>query len=179
MSEHQALVKGGEMKLFYTTFQSPVGEILVTRTEKGLNFITFPKNRWHRFLSALRRDENVNLKKDERKFLSLKKVLKSYFSGKKIRFKEPLDLTGGTAFQKRVWKTMLKIPSGQTRSYGWLARQVGGQSKARAVGTACGANPIPIIIPCHRVIREDGGLGGYGGGLAMKRKLLRIEGANI
>jgi len=167
------------MKLYYTTFKSPVGEILATRTERGLNFITFPKSTWQRFLSALRKDENIDLKKDEKKFLSLKKNLKAYFSSRKVNFKESLDLTGGTAFQKRVWKAMLKIPYGQTKSYGWLAGQVGGRNRARAVGAACGANPIPIVIPCHRVIREDGGLGGYGGGLSIKRKLLKIEGAKI
>lgn len=167
------------MKLYYTTFKSPVGEILATRTEKGLNFITFPKSTWQRFFSALKKDENIDLKKDEKKFSSLKKTLKPYFAGKKVKFKGSLDLTGGTAFQKRVWKAMLKIPYGQTKSYGWLARQVGGKNKARAVGAACGANPIPIVIPCHRVIREDSGLGGYGGGLSIKRKLLKIEGAKI
>lgn len=167
------------MRLYYTTFKSPVGEIFATRTEKGLNFITFPKSRWQRFFSALRKDKNIDLKKDEKKFASLKKNLKPYFFGKKINFKESLDLTGGSGFQKKVWKAMLKIPSGQTRSYGWLARQVGGKNKARAVGSACAANPIPIVIPCHRVIREDGTLGGYGGGLSMKRKLLKIEGVNL
>ena len=167
------------MKLYYTTFKSPVGEILATRTERGLNFITFPKSTWQRFFSALKKDENIDLKKDEKKFSSLKKTLKPYFAGKKVKFKESLDLTGGTAFQKRVWKAMLKIPYGQTKSYGWLARQVGEKNKARAVGAACGANPIPIVIPCHRVIREDRTLGGYGGGLSIKRKLLKIEGAKI
>jgi len=127
----------------------------------------------------LKKDQNIELKRDEKKFLSLKKTLKAYFSGKKVNFKGSLDLTGGTAFQKRVWKAMLKIPPGQTRSYGWLARQVGGRDKARAVGAACGVNPVPIVVPCHRVIREDGTLGGYGGGLSIKRKLLKIEGVNI
>ena len=163
------------MKLYYTTFRSPVGEILVTRTEKGLNFIAFPKSRWHRFLAALRKEEGLTLKKDEKRFLSLKKELKSYFSGKKVSFRQPLDLSGGTPFQKRVWKVMQKIPPGQTKSYGWLARQAGGKNKARAAGAACGANPIPIVVPCHRVIKSDGSLGGYGGGLGAKRKLLSIE----
>jgi len=167
------------MKIYYNTFKSPVGEILVTRTEKGLNFVSFPKSTWEKFLSALSKDKNISLLKDEKKFSALKKDLKMYFSGKKANFKEKLDLKGGTAFQKRVWEAMLRIPFGQTRSYGWLAQQVGGKNKARAVGTACGANPIPIIVPCHRVIREDGSLGGYGGGLGMKRKLLEIEGVKI
>jgi methylated-DNA-[protein]-cysteine S-methyltransferase len=164
------------MRLYYTTFKSPVGEILVTRSDKGVNLVAFPKSKWQRFLVALKKEESLDLRKDDKRFSSLKGQLKSYFSGKKIKFKEPLDLTGGTAFQKRVWKAMLKIPSGETRSYGWLARQMGSKSKARAVGTACGANPIPIIIPCHRVLRENGELGGYGGGLSAKRMLLKIEG---
>jgi len=167
------------MKLYYSTFKSPVGEILATRTEKGLNFITFPKSRWHRFLAALRKDESITLKKDEKRFSSLKKDLKSYFSGKKVSFRQPLDLSGGTTFQKKVWKAMQRIPPGQTKSYSWLARQAGGKNKARAAGAACGANPIPIIVPCHRVVRSDGGLGGYAGGLGVKRKLLSMEKAAI
>jgi len=167
------------MNLYYAIFKSPIGEILVTRTKKGINFIAFPRSRWGRFLHALSQDEKINLIKDEKKFLSLKKALKSYFKGRKVRFTESLDLKGGTSFQKKVWNAMLKIPFGETRSYGWLARQVGGRNKARAVGAACGANPVPILIPCHRVIREDGGLGGYGGGLSIKRKLLKIEGVQV
>ncbi len=167
------------MELYYATFKSPVGKILAIRTNKGISFLTYPQSRWQKFFSALSRDETIDLKRDDEKFSSLKKTMRSYFAGKKVSFKEPLDLTGGTPFQKKVWKAMLKIPSGQTRSYGWLAKQVGGKNKARAVGSACGANPLPIIIPCHRVIREDGSLGGYGGGLDLKKKLLRVEGAKI
>lgn len=167
------------MIIYYNTFKSPVGEILVTRTEKGLNFVSFPKNTWEKFLSALSKDKNVDLIKDQKKLLSLEKNLKAYFSGKKVNFKELLDLKGGTPFQIKVWKAMCKIPFGQTKSYGWLAQQVGDKSKARAVGSACGANPMPIIIPCHRVIKSDKTLGGYGGGLSLKRKLLEIEGVKI
>ena len=167
------------MKLYYTTIKSPVGEMLVTRTDRGLNFVAFPKNRWQRFFGALQRDENVVLVRDNKKFSRLRNDLKAYFSGRKVQFKENFDLRGGTHFQKKVWRAMQRIPFGQTRSYGWLAKRVGGKNKARAVGAACGSNPIPILIPCHRVLREDGGLGGYGGGLGIKKKLLRIEGTNI
>jgi len=141
--------------------------------------VAFPKKRWQRFLSALKKDENIILIKHNKKFSNLRNNLKAYFSGKKVQFKENFDLKGGTDFQKKVWRAMQKIPFGQTRSYGWLAKQVGGKNKARSAGSACGSNPIPILIPCHRVIREDGGLGGYGGGLGIKRKLLKIEGASI
>ncbi len=167
------------MKLYYTTIKSPVGEMLVTRTDRGLNFVAFPKNRWQRFFSALKRDENVVLVHDNKKFSKLRGDLKAYFSGRKVQFEEKLDLQGGTDFQKKVWKGIQRIPFGQTRSYGWLANQVGGKNRARAAGSACGSNPIPIVVPCHRVIREDGGLGGYGCGLGAKKKLLRIEGTNI
>lgn len=167
------------MKFYYTIFKSPIGEILATRTERGLNFMTFPKNRWQRFFSALKKDENIVLIRDDRKFSKLGNNLKAYFSGRKVQFEGEFDLRGGTDFQKKVWRAMQKIPFGQTRSYGWLARQVGGKNKARAVGATCGSNPLPIVIPCHRVLREDGGLGGYGGGLGIKRKLLKIEGVNV
>lgn len=167
------------MKLYYTTIRSPIGEILATRTDQGLNFVAFPKKRWQRFLSALKKDENIILIKDNKKFSNLRNNLKAYFSGKKVQFKENFDLRGGTDFQKKVWRAMQKIPFGQSRSYGWLAKQVGGKNKARAAGSACGSNPIPILIPCHRVVREDGGLGGYGGGLGIKKKLLKIERVNI
>lgn len=167
------------MRIYYDTFKSPIGEILVTRTEKGLSFVSFPKNTWDKFILALGKDKNVELTKSPKQFASLKKDLGDYFSGKKVEFKETLDLTGGTDFQKKVWKAMLKIPFGETRSYGWLAEQAGGKNKARAAGAACGANPIPIIIPCHRVIKSDKTLGGFSSGLGNKKKLLAIEGVRI
>ena len=144
-----------------------------------MSFVSFPKNTWKKFLLALDRDKNVELTKNANRFASLKRDLGDYFSGKKVNFKEKLDLTGGTDFQKKVWKAMLKIPFGETRSYGWLAQQAGGKNKARAAGAACGANPIPIIIPCHRVIKSDKTLGGFSSGLGNKKKLLAIEGVRI
>ena len=89
-----------------------------------------------------------------------------------------MDLSSGTDFQRKVWSTLRKIPRGQTRSYAWLAQQVGKPKATRAVGAACGANPIPVVIPCHRVIASDGSLGGFGGGLPIKRRLLQLEGRN-
>lgn len=78
-----------------------------------------------------------------------------------------------------MWRALLKIPRGETRSYAWVARQIGKPRATRAVGAACGANPVPIVVPCHRVIASDGSLGGFGGGLAWKRKLLRLEGVKV
>ena len=101
--------------------------------------------------------------------------IKTYFSGKKADFPDKLDLSGATPFQKRVWQAARLIPFGETRSYLWVAEKIGKPGAARAVGQALGSNPLLIVVPCHRVIASDGGLGGFGGGLQMKRRLLRME----
>ena len=100
--------------------------------------------------------------------------LRAYFAGALREFSLPLDLTG-TGFQKRVWCELLAIPYGETRSYGQIAAAIGSPNAGQAVGAANGANPIPIVVPCHRVIGADGKLVGYGGGLALKRRLLELE----
>lgn len=103
--------------------------------------------------------------------------LEEYAAGRRKKFTVPLDLDG-TPFQKRVWKALLAIPYGETRSYGEIARQVGNPKAARAVGMANHENPVAIIVPCHRVIAGDGTLGGYGGGLEKKSRLLGMEKAH-
>jgi O-6-methylguanine DNA methyltransferase len=100
--------------------------------------------------------------------------LDEYFSGRRREFDLPLDLAG-TEFQQRVWKSVSGIPYGQTRSYAQIATSIGSPKAVRAVGAANGANPVVIIVPCHRVIASGGGLGGYGGGLELKRRLLALE----
>jgi methylated-DNA-[protein]-cysteine S-methyltransferase len=100
--------------------------------------------------------------------------LEAYFEGKLRRFDLPLDL-GGTNFQRRVWAELLTIPYGETRTYAEVAASIGHPAATRAVGAANGQNPIAIIVPCHRVVRTGGGLGGYGGGLDAKRALLDLE----
>ncbi|HVM61881.1 MAG TPA: methylated-DNA--[protein]-cysteine S-methyltransferase [Verrucomicrobiae bacterium] len=101
--------------------------------------------------------------------------LQQYAAGKLVRWTVPLDTSAGTDFQQRVWGALTTIPRGETRSYGWVAQQIGKPKAARAVGLACGANPIPVVIPCHRVIAGDGSIGGFGGGLPMKQRLLALE----
>lgn len=103
--------------------------------------------------------------------------LKEYFAGRRKKFDLPLSMIG-TPFQVRVWNELCKIPYGETISYGEEARRLGQKKAYRAVGTANGRNPLPIVVPCHRVIATGGALGGYGGGLAVKRKLLNLEGAS-
>ena len=102
--------------------------------------------------------------------------LGEYFAGRRRRFDVPVQLHG-TRFQESVWLELAEIPFGETVSYAELANMVGHPNAYRAVGQANGANPIPIILPCHRVVASGGGLGGYGGGLSMKRQLLALEGA--
>lgn len=111
----------------------------------------------------------------ENLFADLMKRLRAYFAGKRVTFPDELDLSPATAFQRQVWEATRLIPYGQTRSYGWLAERLGKSGAGRAVGQALGQNPLPIIIPCHRVVASDGRLGGYSGGIEMKSYLLRLE----
>lgn len=108
----------------------------------------------------------------------LRDQLTQYFAGEPIQFTVPLA-PAGTAFQQEVWAALQRIPHGQTRSYGELAQAVARPRAYQAVGQANGANPIPIVIPCHRVIQADGRLGGYSGGLAIKEKLLALEQGSV
>ena len=99
-----------------------------------------------------------------------------FVAGRRREFDFPVDLSAGTPFQRRVWRVLDRIPYGRVRSYKWVAARVGGIRYARAVGLALGANHVPIAIPCHRVVAHDGSVGGFTGGLAAKRKLLKLEG---
>jgi O-6-methylguanine DNA methyltransferase len=103
----------------------------------------------------------------------------AYLSGKSRSFSLPIDLDGQTPFQKKVWQMLQTIPYGRVRSYGWVARKIGKPGAARAVGAACGANPVPLLVPCHRVVAGDGSLGGFSGGLSNKKRLLKLEGVMI
>jgi len=163
------------MKLYYAVLESKIGRILVTRTDKGLNNLLFHQPTWGKFFEELKKKKDVELVKSEAKFSSLRKQLNQYLSGKKAGFTEKLDLSSGTLFQQKVWKKMLEVPFGKTISYKKLAAMVGSPKKARAVGNACATNPVSIIVPCHRIIKSDGGLCGYGGGIELKKRLLKLE----
>lgn len=102
--------------------------------------------------------------------------VKEFLAGRRREVDIPVDLSMGTTFQRRVWKVLHRIPYGRVRSYKWVAARVGGSRYARAVGLALGANPVPIALPCHRVVAHDGSLGGFGGGVILKRRLLELEG---
>ncbi len=102
--------------------------------------------------------------------------IEEFVAGTRQEFTVPVDWVVGTAFQRRVWRATLRIPYGRLRSYRWVADRVGGSQYARAVGMALGANPVPLIVPCHRVVAHDGSLGGFSCGLPVKRRLLALEG---
>jgi methylated-DNA-[protein]-cysteine S-methyltransferase len=102
-----------------------------------------------------------------------------YLAGHRRTLDLPLDLDGHSPLRRKVWHVLQTIPYGQKRSYGWVARRLGQPKAARAVGQACGANPFPLIIPCHRVVAGDGSLGGFSGGLSLKKRLLALEAAQL
>ncbi len=160
-------------KTFYTSIDSPIGTVFIASTSKGICAISLAVSE-DAFLSEIKKYGIPE--RDDNRFIELRKDLKGYFSGKKIDFhKYHLDILLGTEFQKKVWEKLLEITYGETRSYKWLAEKVGSPNGFRAVGGANGRNPIPIIIPCHRVINSDGSLGGYSGGVWIKEWLLKLE----
>ena len=157
----------------YTCFQSPFGWVSVARSERGIVRVIFGASTEAEADSLL-----LNGMKATKSHSGLSKavdLLTRYFSGEAISFGLDLDLAAGTEFQTAVWEITRQIPYGEARSYGWIAQEIGKPKAVRAVGRAMGANLLPIIIPCHRVIRSDGGLGGYSGGLRWKRQLLELE----
>jgi methylated-DNA-[protein]-cysteine S-methyltransferase len=158
------------MSTFFTQIDAPIGPLLIAASEAGLREIRFHVSRpeagcgsgWiegpHVLLDAARRQ------------------LREYFQGRRTTFELPVA-PEGTPFQRHVWGMLATIPYGQTISYAELASRVGRPGASRAVGAANGRNPLPIVLPCHRVIGADGSLTGFGGGLPLKRFLLELEGA--
>jgi methylated-DNA-[protein]-cysteine S-methyltransferase len=151
----------------YTRIDSPLGPLLLAADAAGLRQIHFVNGRHPAKPDPAWREDPTPLKETIRQ-------LRAYFAGELETFDLPLA-PEGTPFQLKVWKLLCDIPYGGTISYGELARRVGNPKASRAVGLANGSNPIPIIIPCHRVIGSNGKLTGYGGGLPIKEKLLALE----
>ena len=162
-------------KLKYATVDIGKGWIGVLASENGLMATTLPQSSAGEAGRQLRIRENKAVFSLE-PFADLVGRLNSYFAGGKETFTDELDLSGATPFQRRVWESTRFIPYGETRSYLWVARQIERPKAVRAVGQALSRNPLAIIVPCHRVIASDGGMGGFGGGVEMKRYLLKLEG---
>lgn len=158
------------MTIHTTLIDSPVGPLFLAASNEGLHAIEFRDNKHPVKRSAnWREGDNAVLRK-------ARKQLDEYFAGKRHTFDLPLSPVG-TEFQVKVWTTLASIPYGETISYAQLATRIGKPSAMRAVGAANGRNPLPIVLPCHRVIGADGALTGFGGGLPTKQFLLKLEGA--
>jgi len=166
-------------KVFCTSFDSRIGRIYVASTENGVCKISVPKETRKDFFNWLEEHFGLEAVVDNRsRTKDVLDQLSRYFNGRLVRFNVPLDLIG-TPFQIRVWKELVKIPYGTTISYKQLARRVGTPRAFQAVGRANSTNPLPIIVPCHRVLGSDGSLVGYACGVKTKEFLLRLEGAII
>jgi methylated-DNA-[protein]-cysteine S-methyltransferase len=153
--------------VLYSWFESPIGPLLLAGSDDGLRLVSFSAGRHAK-------EVDPQWQEDPGAFEEVVGQLKAYFAGQRTSFELPLVLVG-TDFQKKVWMALREIPYGKTVSYKELAGAIGRPKAVRAVGAANGANPIPIIIPCHRVIGNDGSLTGFGGGLPLKKKLLELE----
>jgi methylated-DNA-[protein]-cysteine S-methyltransferase len=151
---------------YYRTFGSPIGPLTLAGRGSTLTHL--------RMVDQTHEPNRTDWVRDDRILPGVVDQLEAYFAGELTDFDLPLDL-GGSQFQRRVWNALLTIPYGETRSYGYIANQIGADGAARAVGLANGRNPIAIIVPCHRVIGSAGSLTGYGGGLDRKRTLLEME----
>jgi len=165
-------------QLYMKSVSSPIGDCTVLATEQGICWVSTPGADSTNGLAWVKRQlhlEQVNDSNDIPMPLQLAiDELSRYFAGERVTFSCPLDMHG-TPFQIAVWKALLDIPFGETRTYGEIAFTIGRPTASRAVGAANGANPIAIIVPCHRVIGSNGTLTGYGGGLAAKEWLLTLE----
>ncbi len=159
----------------YTAISTKFGWVVVGGSEKGLSYVSLPRLSIEAGVggsgdSVQRADEEQSVIGD----LPLR--LQRYFEGEPVAFPDKLEFGGATVFYQTVWNVTRSIPYGETRSYAWVANQIGKPRAFRAVGQAMARNPFPIIVPCHRVVASNGSLCGFGGGLEMKRRLLELEG---
>ncbi len=153
--------------MYYCYLDTPIGELLLAGDDDGLSLVSFPEG-------SMRRDPEPDWIYKEKPFIAARRQLTEYFAGERREFDLPLKLSG-TEFQMSVLDALQQIPYGETTSYAEIAERIGRPKAVRAVGAANGRNPIPIIVPCHRVIGSHGELTGFGGGLDTKEALLRLE----
>lgn len=153
--------------MYYCYLPTPIGDLLLAGDEDALSLVAFPEG-------TMRRDPDPDWIFSEKPFAKARRQLEEYFAGERQSFDLPL-CPDGTEFQLQVLAELQNIPYGTTTSYGDIAKRIGRPKASRAVGAANGRNPIPIIIPCHRVIGSSGDLTGFGGGIPTKEALLRLE----
>lgn len=154
-------------------FSTTAGWMGIRASETGLTDIVLPERSEEDVLRRLGAESASNI--PDSLFSDIIHRFRAYFRGEFVEFPDRLDISGATPFQQSVWQAARRIPYGKTHSYGWVAAQAGNPKAARATGGALGTNPLPVIVPCHRVISADGSLGGFTGGLELKRWLLDVE----
>ena len=164
------------MDVAYTTIDSPLGELLLAATPAGLARVAYPLNDFDSVLADLAVRLSPRVVESPRRLDGARRELDEYFEGKRHEFDLPLDLSVTSGFSRRVLEETAKIGFGEQASYADVARAAGSERAVRAAGSALGRNPVPVVVPCHRVLRTGGGLGGYTGGLDKKRFLLDLEG---
>jgi len=160
---------------YYSVFHTAAGWVGFLSSAVGLRRIILPQASEADACQLLGNNQ-ASVKLSNNRFQDLIERFNAYFSGRRADFPDKLDFSGATPFQREVWRVTRLIPYGETRSYQWVAGQIGKPGAARAVGQALGKNPLPVIVPCHRVVASSGELGGFTGGIEMKRRLLSLEG---
>ncbi|MDQ3953409.1 MAG: methylated-DNA--[protein]-cysteine S-methyltransferase [Actinomycetota bacterium] len=168
--------KEGLVDVAYGEVDSPIGRLLVATTGKGLVRIGFPSETEGLVLEELARRLSPRVVKAPQKVAPVARELDEYFAGRRQRFDVPLDWSLVGPYARKVLRATAAIPFGKVSTYRDVARKAGNPAASRAAGNALGSNPIPVVVPCHRVLRTNGSLGGYGGGLDVKEHLLRLEG---
>jgi len=166
----------GLLDVAYANADSPYGKLLLARTPQGLVKLSLPNYNHDEVLIELAEHVSPRVLEAPARLDEVRRQLDLYFEGKSHDFDLPLDWQLTTGFREKVQRAIARIPYGETRSYTEMATKAGNERAVRAAGTACGTNPLPIVVPCHRVLQSSGALGGYGGGLPMKQALLEFEG---
>ena len=174
MAAREYRAKGKGQSIAYCSFATPLGTVLVAATARGVCTIKLGDDA--AVLRKLLAEEfsEAELTEDAGSMKSVKEKILGFVAGDQSLGKVPVDVRG-TVFQRKVWDELRRIPAGETRTYQQIARAVGAPLAVRAVGSACGANPVALLVPCHRAVRTDGGLGGYAWGLSRKKRLLDLE----
>ena len=172
----EAAATEGLLDVAYDLVDTPVGQLLVAVTDRGLCEVSFDPEP-EREVETLARNFGARVLRSPRPTDEARRQLAEYFAGERQRFDLPVDLRLAREFAGAVLKELARVPYGQLTTYGALAAKAGRPRAARAVGTIMNRNPVPIVLPCHRVIGASGSLTGYGGGLDNKERLLRLEGA--
>ena len=167
----------GLLDVAYRTIDSPVGTLLLAATERGLVRVAYEREEFERVLDAVAHRVSPRILRTPARLDAVAREIDEYFAGRRRTFDLALDHSLSSGFRAEVQRSLPTIAYGRTASYGDIAALLGRPRAVRAVGTACATNPLPIVVPCHRVVRSDGSLGGYVGGTEAKAMLLTMEGA--